>query len=37
MGDYNGIAIKQKMGKSISIMTEIPAKMKKGRTPRALA
>lgn len=37
MGDYNGTAIKQKMARPISIMTESPAKMKKGKVPRSLA
>ena len=37
MGDYNGTAVKQKMGRSISIMTETPAKIKNGKPPRALA
>ncbi len=37
MGDYNGTAIKQKVGRPISIMTENPAKMKKGKPPRSLA
>jgi hypothetical protein len=38
MGDYNGTAIKQKVGRSISIMTETPAKKKTmGKPPKALA
>lgn len=37
MGDYNGTAIKQKMARPISIMTENPAKKKMGKPPRALA
>ena len=37
MGDYNGTAIKQKMARPISIMTETPGKMKKGKPPKALA
>jgi len=37
MGDYNGTAIKQKIGRPISIMTETPAKKKMGKPPRALA
>ena len=37
MGDYNGTAIKQKMARPISVMIETPAKMKKGKTPKALA
>lgn len=37
MGDFNGTAIKQKMGRPISVMTENPAKMKKGKLPKALA
>jgi len=37
MGDYNGTAIKQKVGRPISIMTENPAKMKRGKPPKSLA
>ena len=37
MGDYDGTAIKQKIGRPISIMTETPAKIKKGKPPKALA
>ena len=37
MGDYLGTGVKQKMGRSISIMTESPAKKKMGKPPRSLA
>jgi hypothetical protein len=37
MGDYNGTAIKQKMGRPISVMTENPAKKKMGKAPKSLA
>jgi hypothetical protein len=37
MGDYNGTAIKQKMARPISIMTETPAKKKMGKPPKSLA
>ena len=37
MGDYNGTAIKQKIGRPISIMTENPAKKKMGKPPKSLA
>lgn len=37
MGDFHGTAIKQKVGRSISIMTENPAKIKNGKPPRSLA
>lgn len=37
MGDYNGTAIKQKVSRAISIMTENPAKMKRGKPPKSLA
>ena len=37
MGNFGGTAIKQKMGRSISVMTETPSKMTKGKPPRSLA
>lgn len=38
MGDFGGVAIKQKVGRPISIMTETPSKNKKtGKPPKALA
>lgn len=36
-GDYQGQAVRQKIGRAISIMTETPAKSRKMKPPKSLA